>query len=106
MWNAVKTQVENLVASQLGLHSTFQWRGKSLSGVRTTLRRDDVATDAGLAGEYSYSLLVPASAFDDVPLPQPRIDKLTVDGIPMRVLAVERDSVGATIRIHLGAELQ
>lgn len=106
MWNAVRKQVESLLTSQMGLLSTFRWREASIQGVRTTLRRDDVATDAGLAGEYSYSLLVPASQLDGLPLPQPRLDKIEVDGETMRVLAVERDSVGATIRIHLGAELQ
>ena len=99
-WSKTITQVGTLLASQQGLKSSFLWQGKPCWGVRTSLRREDVATDAGLAGDYTFSLLVPAGQLEQ--LPRPRLDKITVDNVPMRILAVERDSVGATIRLHLG----
>lgn len=99
-WARTIAQVGTLLASQKGLKSSFLWQGKPCWGVRTSLRREDVATDAGLAGDYTFSLLVPVGLVD--PPPTPRLDKITVDGHVMRVLAVERDSVEATIRIHLG----
>jgi hypothetical protein len=104
-WTRTIAQVSSLLDSQQGLKSHFTWQGKPCWGVRTTLKRDYVAMDAGLAGSYSYSLLVPADLLEGM-LPQPRVDKLTVDGIPMRVLSLEHDSVHATVRLHLGDVLE
>ncbi len=105
-WKATIGQVGRLLLSQEGLCSSFHWQGHDCHGVRTSLHREDVATDAGLAGEYKHSLLCPASEFDGLDLPKPRLDKLVVDGKTMRVLAVETDSVKATVRIHLGDVLE
>ncbi|MBO4513517.1 MAG: hypothetical protein J5746_12205 [Victivallales bacterium] len=102
-WVGVIRQVHSLLENQEGLKAVFSWQGKTCHGVKTALRREDVATDAGLAGDYTFSLLCPAGQFDGVPLPRPRLDKLEVDGQQMRVLAVEQDSVKATLRLHLGS---
>lgn len=101
-WTRTTAQVARLLHSQTGLNSSFAWQGRTIDGVRTTLRREDVAMDAGLAGDYTFSLLCSSTDFAGVELPRPRLDKITVDNRVMRVLAVERDSVEATIRLHLG----
>lgn len=105
MWHIIQKQVKQLLEAQTGLHSVFDWQGASIKGVRTTLRREDVATDAGLLGYYSYSVICSALDFEGKQLPRPRLDKLTIDGKAMRVLAVERDSANACIKIHLGDDL-
>lgn len=104
-WGGVQRQVSDLLGAQGSLRSAFEWRGKLRHGVRTSLRREDVNTDAGLMGAYTFSLLCAASEFSDCEPPRPRMDKLTIDGRVMRVLSVERDSVGATVRLHLGDEM-
>ena len=105
-WTRTQPQVARLLHSQKGLTSSFEWRGLAIEGVRTALRREDVALDAGLAADYSFSLLCALGDFNGVEPPRPRLDKITVDGRVMRVLAVERDSVEATIRLHLGDVLE
>ena len=105
MWHTIQQQVKKLLDAQNGLHSAFDWQGATIKGVRTTLRREDVATDAGLFGYYSFSVICSALDFEGKTLPRPRLDKLTIDGKAMRVLAVERDSVNACIKIHLGDDL-
>ena len=105
-WGGVISQVESLLDSQGTLRSSFLWRGTPRYGVRATLRREDVNTNEGLAGVYVFSLLCAASQFSgESDTPKPRVDKITVDGKTMRVLSVERDSVGATVRLHLGDEM-
>ena len=101
-WTRTQSQVARLLHTQKGLTSSFGWQGLTIKGVRTALRREDVALDAGLAADYSFSLLCASGDFAGVELPRPRLDKITVDGSVMRVLAVEKDSVEATIRLHLG----
>ena len=54
-----------ILRGQAGLYLPFGWEGKTLRGCRSTMRREDVNTDAGLAGVYAFSLLVPASEFAD-----------------------------------------
>lgn len=103
-WLQIASSVEKLLAKQEGIKSSFPWQGGTLYGVRTTLRREDVNSDAGLVGAYTYSLLCPYSEFNGK-LPIPRTDKLVVDGVEMRVLAVETDAVMSTVRIHLGDAL-
>lgn len=104
-WNNVKTSVENLLAHQTGLLTSFSWRNSSYSGVRTNLRREDIATDAGLYdSNYAFSLLCPLSQFNGV-LPENRTETITIDGKVYRVLSTDTDSIQATIRLNLGQEL-
>lgn len=105
-WGRVSTSVERLIASQQGLCVSFATEdGAQYWGARTSLRREDVNTDAGLMDAYTFSLLCPASQFLGRELPKPRQDKIQVGGQEYRVLAVEQDAVCATYRIHLGEAL-
>lgn len=117
-WDNVKSSVEALLASQNGLITTFVWRDKTYKGVRTNLRREDVASDAGLyAGGYQFSLLCALSQFSACespsasPSPSPsavcgfpadRRELLTIDGQSYRVLSTDLDSIRATVRLNLG----
>lgn len=103
-WDRVNIGVERLLTSQRGLCLPFKIDGVQYSGCRTSLRREDVNTDAGLADAYSFSLLCPLSQFSDG-LPKPRQSKVVLDGTEYRILAVEQDATGATCRLHLGEAL-
>lgn len=104
-WDRVHKGVERLIRSQKGLCVSFAFNGAQFWGARTSLRREDVNADAGLAEYYRFSLLCPAGQFVGVETPKPRTDKITLDGLEYRVLGVERDAVEATVRIHLGEAL-
>lgn len=105
-WTRISTSVERLIASQQGLVVPFTTEnGDQYWGARTTLRREDVNTDAGLADAYTFSLLCPSRQFIGHDLPRPRQDKVQVGDTEYRVLAVEQDAVAATYRIHLGEAL-
>ena len=104
-WERIGHGVERLIASQRGLCVCFSFNGTQYWGARTSLRREDVNADAGLAEYYRFSLLCPSGQFTGRDLPQPRTDKIVLDGLEYRVLGVERDAVDATIRIHLGEAL-
>lgn len=104
-WDRVHNSVERLIRSQKGLCVSFAFNGTQFWGARTTLRREDVNSDAGLAEYYRFSLLCPVSQFIGRDVPQPRTDKITLDSVEYRVLGVERDAVEATLRIHLGEAL-
>jgi len=92
------------MASQKGLVVDFTWNGKTYWGCKSVMRREDYNSDAGLAGDYSFSILCPFDEFVGAK-PQPRVDKVVVDGARMRVLSVESDAVSATLKLHLGGEL-
>ena len=100
-WGRVARNVERLILSQRGLTVDYTYRGKVHTAVRTTLRREDINSDAGLVGVYSFSLLCPYSDLVGA-MPVPRTDKIVMDGTPYRVLAVEVDSAQATVRMHVG----
>lgn len=103
-WGAVGASVENLLASQTGLVTSFTWGGKTYSGVRTNLKREVVALDAGLyEGGYEFSLLCGLSQFTSG-YPADRMDTISVGGKTYRVLSTDTDSIQATIRLNLGAE--
>ena len=104
-WFKVNASVERLLSRQTGVNVEFEFGKRALHGCRTSLRREDVNTDAGLADAYSFSLLCPASQFDGHKAPEPRTSKITLDGQEYRVLSVERDASGATVRLHLGEVL-
>lgn len=103
-WERIGHSARRLMENQLGLTTTFVWNGKTYWGCRSTMRREVVNTSDGLAGDYQFSLLCPYSDFE-LSRPQPRTDKVTVDGKTMRVLDCETDAIHATIKIHLGGEL-
>lgn len=103
-WRRIAHSVKRLMQSQNGLATDFTWAGKTYWGCRSTMRKEVVNTSDGLAGDYAFSLLCPYDEFE-LSRPQPRTDKVVVDGRTMRVLDVETDSVNATIKIHLGGEL-
>ena len=103
-WTKTITQVSNLLNQQTGLKTLFVWESASYWGVRTSLKREIVNTDAGLADSYVFTLLCPCSQFGNKTI-QPRQTKITIDGTEYRVLAVETDSVKSTYRLHLGEAL-
>lgn len=103
-WERIGHSAQRLLARQKGLAVDFTWNGKAYWGCRSVLRREDYNSDAGLVGDYVFSLLCPADEFT-AGRPQPRSDKVVVDGVTMRVLGVEADAVNATVKLHLGGEL-
>lgn len=106
MWRSIQKQVETILLSQVGgPRVSITYLHNTLNGVKTALKREDVAMDAGLAGMYDFSVICPVSQFENIALPTPRTSKVQVDGKAYRVLAVEQDAAGATIRMHLGSEL-
>ena len=105
-WERINVSVERLLSLQKGVYIPFYTEGgDQYWGCRTSLRREDVNTDAGLADSYSFSLLCPFAQFIDHDLPKPRQSKVTINGIEYRVLSVERDATEATVRLNLGEAL-
>lgn len=100
-WGKIGKSAQRLLANQQGLSVEFTLNGRTLWGVRTTLRKEVVNTDAGLDGVYNYSLLCPYDIFAGK-LPAPRVDKVKVEGTEMRVLSIDIDSAKATVRLNLG----
>ena len=101
-WIRISNSAARWMLRQKGVAVVFEFRGKELVGCRTSLRKEDINTDAGLAGSYAFSLLVPAGQLDE--RPEPRTDKVTCEGVEFRVLGVETDATGGFVRIHLGDE--
>lgn len=79
--------------------------GTVCTGVRTSLRRQDVNLDAGLAGHYQFSLLCPADQLAAAVL-EPRRTKIRIGAAVYRLLATDADAIGATFRLHLGGLMQ
>lgn len=91
---------------QDGLCSIFVWRGTALKGTRSTLKRQDAATLAGMDVGYAFTILIPASEWSKTSTrPRPLKDRVQVDGVTYLVLAIEED-VAHNTRIHLGAEYE
>lgn len=104
-WEHISKKVESLLLKQQGLTVDFILRDKIYTGTKTTLRREDYNTDAGLVeGDYAFSILCPTSQFGGV-FPQPRTDKITINKKEFRVLSVDADAIGATIKINVGSVL-
>lgn len=104
-WEKIAQSAERLLGRQLGVCVLFKLDGVVRRGCRTSLRREDVNTDAGLADAYSFSLLCPYSQFVGAEMPKPRTSKANVDGVEYRVLGLETDAAKATLKIHLGEVL-
>lgn len=101
-WNAIANTVKSLLDNQQGLVQVFMIGGNTYAGTRTTLRRQDWESDAGLVeGDYQFSLLCPTGQFANV-FPAPRTDKVTIGTTQYRILSVDADAVGACIKINLG----
>lgn len=100
-WNLVKLSVARLL-EQPGLTVSAVWNGRSIRGVRTTLKREIVAMDDGLAGRYSFSFRAAHEQFGDV-CPKSR-ETVKMDGKTFRILSVEYDAIGATVLLNLGDE--
>ena len=98
-WSKIKNQISGLV-KQPGLAVSFTIGGVSYTGTKTTLRRQDVNTDGGLAGSYTFSLICARDDFSTLPVPRRSI--VVLDGVSYRVLSVERDALDASIRLNLG----
>lgn len=98
-WAAIAKQARSLL-DQDGLSVAVTIGETSYQGVRTTLRRQDVNSDAGLIeGRYVFSVLLDASAVSE---PPPRRTLVTVGDVRYRVLSCETDAIGACIRLNLG----
>ncbi len=100
-WNSIRESAARLL-EQPGLTETADWNGQAIRGVKTTLKREIVAMDDGLAGRYSFSFRVAASAFGDQK-PKSR-QAVRLEGKTYRILSVEEDAVGATVLLNLGDE--
>lgn len=99
-WNAIRTHAQQILQME-SLLTSATWNGVTLQGVRTELRRETVNSDDGLAGRYVFSLRVTADQFSDG-YPEPRTDKLTIDGKNYRVLSIDVDAIKASVLINLG----
>lgn len=105
-WEFIKKTSSRLL-EQPGLTLDAVHAGHYFRAVRSSLRREDVNTDAGLIeGRYVFSLLVAADQFDGFPMPVPRRSIVTIGDRQYRVLSLEEDPLGATFRLHLGDRLQ
>ena len=100
-WDHIRKSAARLL-NQPGLTETAVWNGQPVPGVRTTLKREIIAADDGLAGRYSFSFRVASSAFTDR-RPKAR-ETMTLNGKTYRILSVEDDPVGATVLLNLGDE--
>lgn len=105
-WDRIKDRAQALVANQQGLTEELDWDGQVLHGVRSTLRREAVHADAGLADSYAFSFLIPVASFGAGRYPKPRNDKVTLNGTQYRVLSVESDGAQALVRLNLGTIYQ
>jgi len=104
-WEHISKKVESLLLNQKGLTVDFTLKGKIYTGTKTTLRREDYATDAGLVeGDYQFSILCPTSQFQGM-FPTPRTDKITLEGAEFRILSIDVDSIGSTLKLNLGSVL-
>lgn len=100
-WNSIRNSAARLL-EQPGLTETADWNGQAIRGVRTVLKREIVAMDDGLAGRYSFSFRIAASAFGDQK-PKAR-QTIQLGGKAYRILSVEEDAIGATVLLNLGDE--
>ena len=104
-WSVISQHVQRLIFSQNGLVEEFRIDGKPYAGTRTTLRRADYESDAGLVeGDYQFSLLCPTAQFEKG-IPAPRTTKVCIKGQEFRLLSVDADAIGATVRLNLGSVL-
>lgn len=101
-WNAIANTVKSLLDNQQGLVQVFMIGDNTYAGTRTTLRRQDWESDAGLVeGGYEFSLLCPTAQFAGA-FPNPRTGKVKIGETQYRILSVDADAVGACIKINLG----
>jgi len=102
-WSFLHRDTSSLarVLSQPGLETSFLYGGTMFKGVRTALKREAVNTDAGLAGEYSFSLLCLAAQFRGS-FPEARTSTIEMDGKGFRVLSLDFDAAASTVRLNLG----
>lgn len=100
-WNSIRESAARLL-EQPGLTVAAVWNGKSIRGVKTTLKREIVAMDDGLAVRYSFSFRVAQAQFGDV-FPKSR-EIVKMEGKTFRILSVEYDAIGATMLLNLGDE--
>ena len=104
-WNHIANKVETLLKQQKGLLTTFVYNGKPYEGTKTVLRREDWETDAGLVdGGYTFSILCPTAQFEG-DFPVPRTGKVLIGKQEFRILSVDADAIGATIKINVGSVL-
>ena len=102
-WNHIANKVETLLKQQKGLLTEFIYNGKPYEGTKTVLRREDWETDAGLVdGGYSFSILCPTAQFEGE-FPVPRTGKVLVGKEEFRILSIDADAIGATIKINCGS---
>lgn len=100
-WNAIRKSAARLL-EQPGLTVEATWNGQTIRGVKTTLKRDIVAMDDGLAGRYDVSFRVASTYFASA-RPKAR-EVITMEGRRFRILSVEDDAIGATVLLNLGDE--
>lgn len=89
---------------QPGLCTRATWNGRTVTGTRSVMKRQDAATLSGDLAKYDFSLLVPASEIDRLGgVPAPLKDTIELDGTRHLVLSVEKDVAG-NVRLHLGSQ--
>lgn len=103
-WTTVQSTIAPLL-DQPGLSVSFTWQYRPYVGARSQLKREAVAADRGLEGQYDFSLTCSTVQFGGH-FPEARRDKIMIAGHEYRVLSTDTDAVGATIRLNLGGVAQ
>lgn len=98
------------ILTQTGVGTAFLVRNEgeadvSCSGARTVLRRADVNLDAGLSGQYTFSICCPAEQLAAATL-EPRRTKIAIGSAVYRLLSTDSDALGVSFRLHLGGLTQ
>lgn len=97
-------QLGTPVAPGIAQYFTVAATGRRYVGTKTTLKKEYVNSDAGLNATYLFSVVCDASQFTTTnPAPAPKA-RVLVGGVTYKIIAVETDGIGATIRFHLGSE--
>lgn len=110
-WTSIQTTVRQLASQTmtkgLGLTISFQLVPLVLNGIvytysgtKTVLKKEAVNTSSGLNQNYVYSLLCDISQFTILPVGKQQI---VVDGQTLKIEQLEKDAIGATLRLHLCA---
>lgn len=94
--SAMATQIRSCIES---IPVTVIIGTTSYTGCKSFLKKETVNSNAGLSAKYEFSVLLPAAVLSAVPAPKSQV---TIGGIIYKVLAVDGDSIGATVKLHLG----
>lgn len=104
-FTAIKTQAAALLALP-GLAESFTLSGKTFTGVRSVLKRQDRFVDVGLAESYEFSLLCGQAQFTTQGVTPLKGMTLVLGAKTYRLLTTETDPLQASVRLNLGGQYQ